>query len=247
MPSAPLAFRATCGSFIPVFMSFMTKRARERADMRVAMLRPRTRLDGVTLGLLLTYIFWGSLLYRCGDVEQNPGPIDDRKTLKQTRLSTSRLRGATDRTGSSSDSVQTTSSPLEPSRTDLMEMLQEMNSTMNCKFNEMDSRFKELGEQYSSLCKDVKDLREEVGSLRKQNSDMTKQNDDLWAKVDQLERKQDDLEGRSRRNNLIFYGIPRDPNETNEDSEGKVQDIMTDKLDVSHQTLPFLGGVKVCV
>ncbi|XP_076437367.1 uncharacterized protein LOC143276635 [Babylonia areolata] len=74
IPSAPLVFRATCGSFVPVFLAFMLKRARQKAAMRVAILSLRGRTDGVTLGLLLTLIFWGGLLLKCGDVEQNPGP-----------------------------------------------------------------------------------------------------------------------------------------------------------------------------
>eukprot|EP00745_Piridium_sociabile_P021828 TRINITY_DN3372_c0_g1_i2.p1 TRINITY_DN3372_c0_g1~~TRINITY_DN3372_c0_g1_i2.p1 ORF type:complete len:291 (-),score=34.93 TRINITY_DN3372_c0_g1_i2:188-1060(-) len=238
MPSAPLAFRATCGAFVPVFISFMLKRAIAKTAIRVAVLSLRTRADGVTLGLLLTYFFWGGWLLRCGDVERNPGPDGDKTTLKQTRLSASRLRATSDRTGSSTTSGQTTSSPPsppEPSRADLMDMLQAMNSTMNCKFDDMDRRFEDLGEQFAALQTDVKNLREEVGVLRKDNLDLTKTNGDLLAKVEQLERKTDDLEGRSKRNNLIFYGVHRFQNETNDDCEGKIQDLLTDKLDMSRE------------
>jgi hypothetical protein len=55
------------------------------------------------------------------------------------------------------------------------------------------------------------------------------------AKVEQLERKTDDLEGRSKRNNLIFYGVHRFQNETNDDCEGKIQDLLTDKLDMGRE------------
>ncbi|KAL8586702.1 hypothetical protein ACOMHN_038688 [Nucella lapillus] len=45
------------------------------------MLTLHSRTDGVALGLLLSLLFWGGLLLRCGDVEQNPEPP------RQARLS----------------------------------------------------------------------------------------------------------------------------------------------------------------
>ena len=68
---------------------------------------------------------------------------------------------------------------------------------------------------------------------------MKTRNDDLMNRVEDLEKKTDDLEGRSKRNNLIFHGIPRDPSETNDECEGKIHKLLTDKLDLGGERVQF--------
>jgi regulator of replication initiation timing len=179
-------------------------------------------------------MFWGSLLLRAGDVERNPGPGPSKTDgLRQTRLTSAARRTST---GGPSDSGQTTSPSSEsspPTLTDIMAMLHSMNTNMDSKFNDVEKSVKELTGQCASLQSVVRDLREEVGALMKDNQELLKANSELVDKVAQLEKKTDDLEGRSKRNNLIFYGIPRDRNETNETCEDKVQDLITDKLEIA--------------
>ena len=55
----------------------------------------------------------------------------------------------------------------------------------------------------------------------------------MKAKLASLELKTDELECRSKRNNLIFYGLHRPDKETNQDCEETVQDFLTDKLELS--------------
>ncbi|KAL8584775.1 hypothetical protein ACOMHN_035694 [Nucella lapillus] len=139
MPAVPLTFRSVCGHFATVYASFMLKRARFSLAMRMSILRLRTRADGVTVGVLLTLLYYGNLIHRCGDVELNPGP--DRKTdgTRQTLLD-SVTGGTTQRHSSQSrsrkdssrkDSVERTGStpetltglPSDPSLSDVMSML----------------------------------------------------------------------------------------------------------------------------
>ncbi|XP_076457488.1 uncharacterized protein LOC143291467 [Babylonia areolata] len=47
------------------------------------------------------------------------------------------------------------------------------------------------------------------------------------------ERKTDDLEGRSKRNNLTFYGLPRKQNETQAECENIVNDTIVVKLEMT--------------
>ena len=47
------------------------------------------------------------------------------------------------------------------------------------------------------------------------------------------ELKVDDLEGRSKRNNSIFYGLPRHENETQEECERIVNELIVDKLELT--------------
>ena len=53
---------------------------------------------------------------------------------------------------------------------------------------------------------------------------------DLREEIDQLRCKVDQLEGQSRRENLIFHGVPGDKNEDWKTSETKVRNIITNKL-----------------
>ena len=249
MPSVPLTFRSSCGCFVAVFQIFMAKRARLKAVMRIAMLTPRTRADGAVLGLLLTLTFWGGFLMQCGDVESNPGP--DRDALRQTTLTTSggsRSRSVSAGRGSSSGSSQTTSPPLQQlSLEDLMTKLDSMENTIkstdarteameskfDSKLDEFKREFSSLREDNTSMKADLRRLREEMTGLRQQNQDLQRKNDHLTGRLDDLERMTDDLEGRSKRNNLIFYGIPRATGETSSDCEVIMRELFTDKLEFS--------------
>jgi hypothetical protein len=48
-----------------------------------------------------------------------------------------------------------------------------------------------------------------------------------------MERKTDDLEGRSKRNNLMFYGLFRRENETPSECEGMLSDMLVDKMELA--------------
>ena len=52
------------------------------------------------------------------------------------------------------------------------------------------------------------------------------------TRVDDLERMTDDLGGRSNRNNLIFYVLPRKENETGMECEAMLTDLITDRLEL---------------
>ena len=108
MPSAALDFRAVFGCFLPVFINFMVKRAKLKAAMKIAIVSLKTRVDGVMLGLFLVYLFWGSLLLQCGDVDLKPGP-KHKDSMRQTRLTS----GGNAATTEKSDGPQNT--PLESS------------------------------------------------------------------------------------------------------------------------------------
>ena len=64
-------------------------------------------------------------------------------------------------------------------------------------------------------------------------SELAEENKDLKTQLHDLARKTDDLECRSKRNNLIFCGIPRADNEASQDCEGIVSDLITDKLELA--------------
>ena len=83
----------------------------------------------------------------------------------------------------------------------------------------------EMKESYNNLKTKVRNMKEVM-------SKPTEENNNLKTQLQDLARKTDDLECRSKRNNLIFYGIPRADNATSQDCEG-VRDLITDKLELA--------------
>eukprot|EP00745_Piridium_sociabile_P001887 TRINITY_DN111314_c0_g1_i3.p1 TRINITY_DN111314_c0_g1~~TRINITY_DN111314_c0_g1_i3.p1 ORF type:complete len:271 (+),score=49.35 TRINITY_DN111314_c0_g1_i3:137-949(+) len=244
MPSASLDFRARCGSFLFEFMAFMLKRVKKRIAMRQRTLKIKTIAGGVAVGCLLTLLFWGSFLLQCGDVETNPGPP---KSLRQSSLYSGRRdsvdKGKTAIMSSTSSTPGASSSAEEPTLLDVMSMLQ----AMKVKFEEMDSKFGQMDEKFDQMKGDIKDIRdgysalqeemqsmkEDVADLRQENEDLRSSNDDLKKRMQDMERKTDDLEGRSKRNNLIFYGLFRRENETPSECEGMLNDMLVDKMELA--------------
>lgn len=237
MPSAAVNFRAVCGCFLPVYTTFMLKRAIRKHAMRIAIVKLRRRVDGVTFGLLLSYLFWGSLLLQCGDIESNPGPNppQSKDKMRQTRLASAGAGGTrasmenpgNPQGGASSQPVK------EPTLTDVMSMLQALGNRMDSKLDEVKEEVHTLREEYTAMQDEVRGLREEVSGLRQQNDDMLKSHAALTEQMEDLARKTDDLEGRSRRNNLIFHGLERRDNETSADCEDTLRDLFTDRLELS--------------
>eukprot|EP00745_Piridium_sociabile_P035534 TRINITY_DN6216_c0_g1_i1.p1 TRINITY_DN6216_c0_g1~~TRINITY_DN6216_c0_g1_i1.p1 ORF type:complete len:347 (-),score=49.22 TRINITY_DN6216_c0_g1_i1:468-1508(-) len=245
MPSGSLVFRAVCGRFAAVYACFMLKRAVFKAAMRASILTLRTRVDGVTVGLLLSFLCYGNLLHRCGDVEKNPGPGPKEGVLRQTRLSsTGGTTRSTDKTGSSPGNSS------DPTLKDVMEMLGNMNckfvdmnsefATMNTKFESMNNKFdqmsddvKDVKEMFATLQGEIRNLKDEISELKCENESLKGENNKLNAKLEYVDKKVDDLEGRSKRNNIIIHGMPRIGNETWQDCEDSVREMITDKLEFS--------------
>ena len=190
---------------------------------------------GVTLGLSHTTFCCQTLLLMSGSVERNPGPGPTR----QTRLgSVSRTGGeekrlSLDPTSSSAADVTTATTGKQPTLIDVMTKLGAMTDLMDTKFDEVKKEVNDLRQDYAALQSEVKEMRTEVGELRQENDDLRKTNQALIARLESMERKTDDLECRSKRNNLIFYGMHKSPGETSADCEGMVKDLLTDKLELS--------------
>lgn len=199
MPSSAVDYRSVCGRFLPVFVSFMTKRAKESVANRIGILRIRGKVSGATVGLLLSYLFWAShlCLLRCGDVESNPGPSEKSgrsSSYRQTKLNTSGNQNVSD------DSSSSDFSALSKNLTDVMTQLHKMDAKSDDRFQRIEAEFKELKDSQAEMMKELYEMKQRVQNLEGENKE-------LKRKFQELERKNDDLENRSKRNNLIFYGI----------------------------------------
>ena len=116
----------------------------------------------------------------------------------------------------------------EPTLSDVMTTLQTMNSTMTSKLDGVSADVGLMREQFA-------ELPGEVSALRLENDELKQSNYDMKTRLDELERKTDDLEGSSKRNNLIFYGLPRQEKETGANCEDMLRDLITDKLELADE------------
>eukprot|EP00745_Piridium_sociabile_P008655 TRINITY_DN15869_c0_g1_i3.p1 TRINITY_DN15869_c0_g1~~TRINITY_DN15869_c0_g1_i3.p1 ORF type:complete len:231 (-),score=55.02 TRINITY_DN15869_c0_g1_i3:857-1549(-) len=230
MPSEPLSFRAKCGCFQWIFINFMYRRT--LAIVVIPTLRLRTKHAGVLAGLLLIQVFYMDLLQRCGDVELNPGPGPEEEK-RTTSLRQTKLRSAS--TSAVSPKVRTVppTAGREPTMSDMMKLMSEVTGSLDALNAKMDSvmdEVKQIGDDYMALRGQTDELREEVGALREENLNLRQDNTDLKIEIDSVNKKVDDLEGRSKRNNLIFYGLMKFDGETSDQCAGLLEDLITDKL-----------------
>ncbi|KAL8573774.1 hypothetical protein ACOMHN_019048 [Nucella lapillus] len=225
MPAVPLLFRARCDSFVAVFIAFMFRRAKKKAELQCRTLRVRNRLDGVIVGLTLSVIFFSNLLMQCGDIESNPGPPKPANT-RQTRLSSSSGSGRTGNLSLDSNASGSGDRGQNDSDTSLKDMMTEMMVGINARFDELQNDIREIRDSCAGMREDIESLKEEVATLKESNIK-------LEESVKKLEAKTDDLECRSKRNNMIIHGIPRHDKETAEDCENILRDTITDKLELT--------------
>lgn len=212
---------------------------RRTQKFKVSKLHMRTRTTGVMLGLLLAHFVFCNLLMRCGDVESNPGPgSKDRQkdTLRQTRLQSASAGGGSGRresltnnnnSGNNSFSNKSNDNTTEPTLKDILSKLVSMEGNIDKKLGGLRD---EMVAAQEKMRADVQELMQEVAGLREENASLKKRNDDLEARVGDMEDKLDDLEGRSRRNNVLFYGLPKPSNETGEACEKTVQEFLKSKM-----------------
>jgi FtsZ-binding cell division protein ZapB len=209
----------------------MAKRARQARELRYRFLRPRTRLEGLLVGLVLVVFLTSDLLLRAGNVETNPGPDgkDGARTV-QTRL-TSGGRAAS---ASSADRRTSASkATLEPSLSDLMSKLTSMESGINDNINQVRADVNVMREEVVNLQKEVNEWKDRVCELERENEKLKEANDGLHGQVNNLESRVDDLENRSRRNNILIHGLEKEEGETQKELELKVKDLFTDQLEFS--------------
>lgn len=91
------------------------------------------------------------------------------------------------------------------------------------------AQFDDFKNTNGSFTKKTKQKMSEFSSKIQRFSDAM---NEATAKINDLDNKADDLENRSRRNNLRFDGIPENMNETWQDTEDKLKEILSSKLEL---------------
>nr|KAG5687557.1 hypothetical protein BaRGS_023113 [Batillaria attramentaria] len=92
--------------------------------------------------------------------------------------------------------------------------------------NKVDARWHEMYEQQASMNCDIEVTYDFCLSLERENKK-------LWETVGRLEEKIDSLENHSRRNNLLFFGIPKADRESWDDCERLVREVIEQGLEIT--------------
>ena len=110
-----------------------------------------------------------------------------------------------------------------------------MLTSMDAKFDRMSTEFSEMKQLFANLQDGVSELKNEVNDVKRQNEQLKCENARLNERLEVLDKRVDDLEGRSKRNNVIIHGIPRTDNETWQECEETIQDMIKDKLEIAQE------------
>ena len=179
------------------------------------------------MGWTLVLTFWGSLLLLAGDVETNPGPgSNDNKVhaIRQTRLSVSAASGK-----DGLNKSQTKGTTMD----DLAEMMAAMNGNMTGMRSEMTAmggKMSSMSETMTTMQADMSGIKSQFEETQQRVEQLERENEQLRKSHSELLDRVDDLENRSRRNNLLFYGIKKSDNEN---CESVLKDLFSDNLDLS--------------
>ena len=91
------------------------------------------------------------------------------------------------------------------------------------KLERFNGRFDQIEHKLESVASETENTTEEQTNMKAENEKLTKQVKDLEGKVSYLE-------GQSKRNNLLFHGVPEQKDETWEEFKTAVRKILEEKL-----------------
>ncbi|XP_070543694.1 uncharacterized protein [Ptychodera flava] len=185
------------------------------------------------LGLTLRPEPYQVLIINPGNVERNPGPPRLRSTETATKEDISDLHEKLDAILADTKTMNNNFALLQ-SRLDNVEE----------DLNDIKVQIQEDGERITELEK----LKFEIDKMKVNSSviaDSEMQGDDsagllksavddMRKSINEIKKEKDDLENRSRRNNLVFFGITQDrTNENWEDSEDKITQVIRNQLGIA--------------
>ena len=161
-----------------------------------------------------------SLLVLAGDIETNPGP------------------GSNTRSG-----AKTNNDGKEPTLNDVMNAIQGLTATVT----DVKTNITTIQTSLQTLTETVTTLRETTDTLQKQYADVSgdlrnvrRHNDILNAQLTEMRQKVENMESHSRRNNLIFNGIPTTkPNESSQDCEETLRSTLAKELKIDMSEIAF--------
>ena len=156
-------------------------------------------------------------------------------SFRQTRLTgSSRANNAE----LNSQEVNSTSSGEMVGNDHTLKDITHMLITINSKFDDVKSDMSDIKESYSSLKIEMHELSETITDLKEENKALKEENVVMRTRLETVEKKTDDLESGSKRNNIIIHEIHRKEDETRQECEELVCEMITDKLELA-ETIQF--------
>lgn len=210
-------YRCAVGRFAFVLVKILTRKALIAAK-RIRGFRAHGFAAKLAVATLLAMLL-------IGGVESNPGPNgsdrmgDTNDSDGDSVASDSKLDSLTKMMQFMSDGM----TRIEAGQAEQTSKLDRRLSAMEAK---IDSRLQEISGAQAQLTDEVNTLKQTCGELQTEN-------DQLYDKVSALEDKLDSLENQSRRNNLLFYGLPTVSGETWDECEAKVMHVINSMLGIS--------------
>ena len=202
-------------------------------------------------------IFMSCFLLTCGDVEANPGPNVQDKTLDTYDIGSNNMAAATganlqqpttteghavldlkeslirSMNQCMKDSIQEVRNQFQDQQHQQMEMLRLQQDKQTERLeHSMKEMMGPLQDQMKRVEVNQQEMQGEVRNLRLQCTELQKENCHLKEELILIKSKCDSLENFSRRNNLLFFGLGRKQGEkeTWEGCEQKVMNVITEGM-----------------
>lgn len=122
-----------------------------------------------------------------------------------------------------------------------LSQVKELMKTQESAFKAALSAFMEnTNKRFDSLTKELSEVKVSLEFTQKQVADLANSNanslkqksEEIYQSLNEIRDKADDLENRSRRNNLCFDGIPEQQQESWDDCEARIQELINNKLGI---------------
>ena len=166
----------------------------------------------------------------------NPGPpkLNSQSNGTASIFTRSASSGSRRESSSSNDPKHSANSQPEPTLREVMNRLLSVDQRLANMEQNVDKKLDDVKTTMSNTFEEVKD---QLNDLQGQCDDLKQENAFLRQELNEVRSKTDDLENRSRRNNILFYGIKRSENETNHECETKVKALISDNLGITNDVM----------
>ena len=221
MPATAEGLRVSVGLFAATLVRILSRKARVAAN-RVRGLR----LPGFAAKLAVTTLL--AFLLMSG-IESNPGPT------------TPTASGQPEEEGNDATSNQPVLRELLTQMKTLTQAVSRLENAQTDNTAQLTSRLDTVDVKLSTRLNEIADdqtvLKHDVSALYEHLEQMKSSHEHFQSHIDKLEDKIDELENQSRRSNVLFDGVPPSTDETWDDCENKVLDIIRRKMKIPQDVL----------
>ena len=185
----------------------------------------------------------GILLLISMSVERNPGPGPMNVNSNGTSTTASCALGGTGNDSTLSPSgldqvlmalnqLSQSVHRIEQAQSELRQQQISSTASLQTQLSDVESSIKQ---RLNNLEQDQEDLRQDIGAASVKMEELEHENKLLRDRIEDMEQKIDQAENHSKRNNLLFYGIPTEANETWADCEEKVKKVIRKDMKVTQE------------